>query len=169
MQMAPSKTQARKYPLTKSVSNNVNVKKSLMIPLYVFISKNTWSFITDSKLTKTKPESCVRNVHLLEKKATRTTERKKLRNLFFRWKKGKRKFLHANYLKFKDNFNITPIGVGLLPTHHDKNNERSSAGAPVLRHSPSRPLHPNKIPLKKKKKTNDRMNSYNHMTHHHLL
>ena len=45
-------------------------------------------------------------------------------------KKGKRKFLHANYLKYRDNFNITPTGVGLLPTHHDKNNERSSGIRP---------------------------------------
>ena len=80
-------------------------------------SSSTWSFIKDSKLTKTKPESCIRNAHLLEKTTTtRTTERKNLRNLFFKWKKGKRKFLHANYLKYRDNFNITTTGVGLLPT-----------------------------------------------------
>ena len=38
MQMTPGKTQARKDPLTKSVSNNVNIKNSFMISFYVFIT-----------------------------------------------------------------------------------------------------------------------------------
>ena len=116
MQMTPGKTQARKDPPQRVLILIMSISKNLS--WYRFMcSSPTWSFIKDSKLTKTKPESCIRNAHLLEKTTTtRTTERKNLRNLFFKWKKGKRKFLHANYLKYRDNFNITTTGVGLLPT-----------------------------------------------------
>ena len=116
MQMTPGKTQARKDRPQRVSILIMSISKNLS--WYRFMcSSPTWSFIKDSKLTKTKPESCIRNAHLLEKTTTtRTTERKNLRNLFFKWKKGKRKFLHANYLKYRDNFNITTTGVGLLPT-----------------------------------------------------
>ena len=67
------------------------------------------------------------------------TNENQARELYTKWtekfvvqmKKGKRKFHHANYLKYRDNFNITPTGVGLLPTNHDKNNERSSGIRPL--------------------------------------
>ena len=95
-------------------------------------SPPTWSFITDSKLTKTKPESCVRNVHLLEKKNNNKNNRKeKTEKFVFQMKKEKKEVSPWNYLKYRDNFNITPTGVGLLPTHHDKNNERSSGIRPL--------------------------------------
>ena len=88
-------------------------------------SSPTWSFIKDSKLTKTKPESCVRNAHLLEKKNNKNNRKEKTEKFVFQMKKGKKE------VSPRDNFNITPTGVGLLPTHHDKNNERSSRIRPL--------------------------------------
>ena len=93
-------------------------------------SSSTWSFIKDSKLTKTKPESCIRNAHLLEK-YNKNNRKEKTEKFVFQMKKEKKEVSPWNYLKYRDNFNITPTGVGLLPTHHDKNNERSSRIRPL--------------------------------------
>ena len=54
-------------------------------------SSSTWSFIKDSKLTKTKPESRVRNVHLLEKKKNnKNNGKEKTEKFVFEMKKGKK-------------------------------------------------------------------------------
>ena len=49
-----------------------------------------------------------KNLNWSEK--TTTTQKKKLWNLLFRWRKEKRKFPYANDLKYWDDFNITQLG-----------------------------------------------------------
>ena len=156
MQMTPGKTQARKDRPQRVSILIMSISKNLS--WYRFMcSSPTWSFIKDSKLTKTKPESCIRNAHLLEKTTTtRTTERKNLRNLFFRWKKGKRKFLPGTIST------LLPLGWGCSQptTIRIMNGPHAFALSAFKSEQKS---------AKKKKKMNDRMNSCNHMTHDHLL
>ena len=74
-------------------------------------------------------------------------------------KKWKSKFPYANNLKYWNDFNITQLGRGRFPTHHDKNNERCSGIHPLGLY----------IQTKIRTKMNDSMSSYNHITYHQLL
>ena len=74
-------------------------------------------------------------------------------------KKWKRKFPYANDLKYWNDFNITQLGRGRFPTHHDKNNERCSDIRPLGLY----------IQTKIRTKMNDNMSSYNHITYDQLL
>ena len=103
MQMTPGKTQGRKG-LPQRVSIIMSISKNLS--WYRFMcSSPTWSFIKDSKLTKTKPESCVRNVHLLEEKNNKKNNRKEKPEKFvFQMKKGKKEVSPCKLFEIQGQF-----------------------------------------------------------------
>ena len=100
--MTPGKTPARK-DLPQRVSIIMSISKNLSWYRFMW-SSPTWSFIKDSKLTKTKPESCVRNAHLLEKKNNKNNRKEKTEKFVFQMKKGKKEVSPCKLFKIQGQF-----------------------------------------------------------------
>ena len=89
MQMAPGKTQARKHPLTKSVNNNVTIKKSFMTSFYVFITNMIFHHRQQTNENQAR-ELCTKCTFTRKKKNNNNNRKEKPEKFVFQMKKGKK-------------------------------------------------------------------------------
>ena len=101
-----------------------------MISFYVFTTNMIFHHRQQTNENQAR-ELCTKCTFTRKKNNNKNNRKEKTEKFVFQMKKEKKEVSPWNYLKYRDNFNITPTGVGLLPTHHDKNNERSSGIRPL--------------------------------------